>query len=160
MKYKIKKNNHYSYNIPRLFISKEITKVNVEIKFTDSCLYSYKNHDSFDINKLYGWSEGYHKNNSFRIGWRGTGNMIEVFAFMHENGKILYSKLGDFLPNIYYSFEMEVTNEVFKLSYFDQKVFIFRKSSRKCKLGYVLFPYFGGNNKAPHDIHLEITKLC
>ena len=31
------------------------------------------------------------------------------------------------------------------------------KSNAKCFFGYELFPYFGGNRKAPHDISISFS---
>ena len=104
-----------------------------------------------DINKLYGFSDcgTHHLENSARIGWRWSKDSLRIFAFAHNNGNIISKEITtaepgkDILCNIVckesgYSFTANgksVTLPKYCSGYYNR---------------YKLYPYFGGNETAPH----------
>ena len=60
----------------------------VKVVFDQTCLYDMPNPDRHDINKLFGVGFGDHNNNSARFGWNSNNGRIDLFAFVHKDGKI------------------------------------------------------------------------
>ena len=148
----------------------EITSKNeliFKVVFDSSCV--YKNIDTTnqkDINKLYGFSDCNtdHLTNSARIGWRWYLNEmqkyeLQLMAFVHINGviqpdvKIAVAEIGTVLncritclPGKY---QFEVNGSVAEMI-------------RPCAartIAYKLYPYFGGDETAPHRIRIFIDEL-
>jgi hypothetical protein len=159
MIYNIKKGNHYSLHLPKFHCKKNNLIFNVE--FNKNCLYTINDEDKFDINKLYGISWGNHMNNSFRIGWRKNifSENLEIFLYSHNNGHITFEYLCMLDVEKKYTFLIHFsylnnTIMTYNLDYNIQKEISFRFP--KFKGGYYLFPYFGGNKVALHDMNIEI----
>lgn len=148
-------------------------------KFLNSCLYDLKDSNNSDMNKLIGLSMGYHMNNSVRIGWRCVGNIIELYAYIHLKGKIITADLNNdlinfkptFLTSVYPGEEIKFNIKKYKTEQngciIIQLYDIYNKSLGNTQitfpdktplwnLGYLLYPYFGGNEKAPHDMNIEL----
>lgn len=161
----IKKGRHWPLMspFPLLNIDQETIAYNVE--FTLSCTYDIGTADQADINKLFGI--GYfphHHKNSVRFGWRYDLQMdaIELLAYYYVNGErkwehIAYVELYDKLLCVIDIMEeghfLVVYNDNMKLG----EVFLTEPVGRD--IGYLLRPYFGGNQKAPHDICIRMEKL-
>ena len=161
----IKKNRHYS-NLLKIKLHILKNKIKYKILFDESSQYDLKNNDQYDINKLFGISYGFHHRNSARFGWRWDldKGKIEILAYVYKNGK----RINEWEQDIHIAYidffefyEMEIQknkNEyIFTLKKdSDKKVYKkLIKSRAKCFFSYELFPYFGGNKKAPHDISIS-----
>lgn len=164
-KYIIKKDKHSSSPLIKFDIVYN-KWIQFRVKFTESCLYKFDNVDGEDINKLMGFSDGgYHMNNSARIGWRCINNKdIELFSFCHINGKMDYKYITSVeideqvLINMFVNddeYMIDVTNSNFKM--FTTRVK--RGAKNKFNVDYLLYPYFGGNHTAPHDIEILIERF-
>src|SRR5438552_4118608 len=87
-KYLTKKNNNYSCHLPCIHFG--IKKLQFRFKFDGNCLYPIVDTDDDDLNKLFGWSFGYHHKNSIRIAWRPDekdNTKIQVHSYMYNEGK-------------------------------------------------------------------------
>jgi hypothetical protein len=171
--YEIKKgkHNHRGFNLGFTF-SKEVC---FRAKFDESCLYDLGNNDNYDINKLYGFSTTWsHHKQSARVGWRCIdGEKIQLLTYSYNNGVRSIDEsdlLGEVEPNQWFRCEIH-----------DLENYYFYKYRSYCDDGetaqfntatdgkrqdwflfhYLLYPYFGGNNPAPHDmkIYLEVCSL-
>jgi len=134
--------------------------------FKDSCKYDIGHPDQFDINKLIGLSYGYHHSNSVRIGWRynTATNKIDLLAYIYRN-KIRLKE--DECPVIM-SIDLNetvygmISNESGKFKTIlytqsnDYSENYYKSSSKLPKIGYILFPYFGGNQTAPHNMEINM----
>lgn len=164
----IKAGTHSSIRMPKLLGPEEI-KYN--IKFTESCRYFIRE-DQSDINKLFGI--GYfphHKYHSDRFGWRYdiSSGQIEVLAYVRLNGKKNWKSLGLYYIGTTYVFSLNRPNP-HKKWYCNETFFAthlpnfndFRSISTTSypkPYGYLLGPYFGGNQKAPHDIEIIMERV-
>ncbi|MEP1114877.1 hypothetical protein [Ekhidna sp.] len=112
-----------------------------------------------DINKLMGFSDcnSHHHKNSARFGWRWLNNQLEIHAYAYANGERITEYIGSVKLNEPYDYQIQLTNDayVFYLEGLDP-VRITRKSPCTRGLYYMLFPYFGGNEVAPHDMTIQI----
>lgn len=159
--YKIRKGNHYSFHLPSPYFGLKKNFV-LKVLFNESCKYNLVDVDQFDLNKLWGVSFGNHLKNSIRIGWRYNikSDKIELGAYIHENGIIGCRWIGELETGIKYDIDFDLTKVGFGVAisytpaHFEYKEFDFNYP--KTKIGYYLFPYFGGNKTAPHDIKIKL----
>lgn len=139
-----------------------------KVMFLPSCKYELHGEDAEDINKLFG--VGYlptHHENSVRFGWRYNvdTNFIEVFSYCYVDGERLIKKLCDCYCGVDYYFNLLIGSrsyflDVSRTSTPNTEIgqTIVHKHHNK-KLGYNLYPYFGGNQTAPRTIHIQINKV-
>lgn len=165
MIYKIWKNSHYSWILgflkPLGFSFGSTFKY--KVKFHQNCLYTIEGVDLWDINKLVGFSSSYsHHVQSCRVGWRCLDQEnIQLVTYCYDD-KIR-------LPEIIIT--QVKTGEEFTLTLKNSQqywIFIFYQENKdpivilvpKKKSGwcfkYKLFPYFGGNQKSPHAMEIEV----
>ncbi len=146
------------------YSSKEIVTLNTEelhfqAMFDSSAIYATPlKEDQADINKLLGMSDckTLHHTNSARIGWRWYEESLQILAYTYVNGERQSSFITTVALNeIYdYSILMEEDRYVFKVG--EHEVEMQRGCSGAAN-GYMLYPYFGGNNAAPHDVSIWIN---
>lgn len=159
MIYTIKKGKHtIGFRFGLNLFTKKITK---HISFNESCKYLIKGEDQYDWSKLFGISQGYHKWNSFRVVWRYNPkkDVIEIGTYQYIKGKLFKSYLLQMPLGKVYKFELTVDKLYYGLSVTSDAgnnihLNLFR---RGVNLGYMLFPYFGGNQPAPQDISICIS---
>ncbi|MCX2739245.1 hypothetical protein [Pontibacter anaerobius] len=154
--YTIKKGDHYSdkNNVRKITTS----RISFEVTFDSTAVYtSMKAINQADINKLYGLSDcnTSHHTNSARYGWRWYNNRLELLAYTYLNKKRDYKVLGP-VPigqAIPLALRMEEGKYIFELH--GQEVSMPRACNGAAE-GYQLYPYFGGDEVAPHDIRISI----
>lgn len=187
MRYTIKKGCHYSWP---LFKAKfDILHTDYRqyarafIKFNKTNIYDFHgNPKQFDVNKLFGFSQGHHHNNSVRAGWYYNTDdcKIHICYYAYENGMNLENGLWkDICPvDLNKTYAVIITSERLKLEdcnnactsdVFD-KIEIYDNDTDKLvgsyahirqdvntnfKIGYYLTPYFGGTMKCPHDMYID-----
>jgi len=129
--------------------------------FDSSAIYQTVDPDNqADINKLYGVSDGnsHHQENSARFGWNWNGKELQVHAYCYaggvrENKLIATATIGQ---SHSYSIRAEGSQYVFQ---FDNKIeYMHREVSDSVLNGYSLYPYFGGDETAPHDIRVYLKE--
>ncbi|HKP31203.1 MAG TPA: hypothetical protein VJT83_00670 [Chitinophagaceae bacterium] len=127
--------------------------------FDSSCIYSTsKVSNSGDVNKLYGFSDGNtpHHENSARFGWLWNGQALEVYAYCYSNSKREIKLLGT-VPigkEIDMSINIHPSEYVFFLN--GKSEIMQRNITSDVANGYQLYPYFGGDEVAPHEIKILI----
>jgi hypothetical protein len=129
--------------------------------FDSSAIYQTANPvNQADINKLYGVSDGntHHQDNSARFGWNWNGKEVQVYAYCYA-GSVRENKLlgrADIGKSYNYTIKAEKGRYVFQ---FDNKVeYMYRYISDSVLNGYSLYPYFGGDETAPHDIRVYLKE--
>ncbi len=132
-----------------------------EVTFDSTAIYQTVNPDNqADINKLYGLSDcnSEHHTNSARFGWRWYKNRLEIHAYTYKN-KNRESKFIDHIElGKPYICEIKFEDEKYVFSVNKKEV----KMPRNCNgigEGYQLYPYFGGDEVAPHDINIKVRDL-
>lgn len=164
-KFRIKSGSHYSWGLHHFGITFK-KKIACRAKFDKSCQYDLKNVNNYDINKLFGFSTTFfHHNQSARIGWRRyNDHAIEVVTYSYSNGKVVpETVLGVVKPDQIFTCTIEDTEKEYVYTFYSEDMFTRtadNKKSDKVLFKYLLWPYFGGNQKAPHDmtIYLEWIK--
>ena len=153
-KYTIPKDNHSSgLRFPKLTFKNTIEFSAV---FLNSCLYPFINKDSEDINKLYGISDSwsFHHKHSARIGWLPKEGKIQLYLYVYYDGLRLTRPITLVELNSFNEFKITMEQDRYLFSINGEFFSVKRHDSRKGGLKYHLYPYFGGDNKAPHNINI------
>jgi len=153
------------------------------VRFDESCKYYLGKVDQLDVNKLVGigylsrprvivtryfnrfWFWGLkpmHWTDGARFGWRYSAekDKIEIMAYCYIDGEQIIDHLADAFIGESYMLKIEVVKTGYWLTvkgpgYTAEK--IYRHNHNK-RLQYRLGLYFGGNQKAPHQMTVKIEK--
>ncbi|MFT6215151.1 MAG: hypothetical protein ACJAS3_001548 [Roseivirga sp.] len=133
-------------------------------RFDESARYDLGNNNQLDINKLMGFSDcnSLHHENSIRFGWRYSidKDNIEIFAYAYSSGVMKFNYMGDVALNENVHYQIQILDDVFSLQLnHGDGLAIERTASCNNGLYYMLFPYFGGDELAPHDVSIFIEEL-
>jgi hypothetical protein len=127
-----------------------------------SCIYrSLDPSNQGDINKLYGFADcgAEHQSSSARFGWNWNGNAFEIYAYCYVNG-IRESKLmGSLRPKEKAEMSIVVSPRKYVFRFKDKIESMERTCSSEAIEGYQLYPYFGGDEPAPHVMKMYIKEL-
>ncbi len=156
----IKKGNHYSES--NSYSAFKGSRIQFRTIFDSTVIYTtIDKSNQADINKLYGASDAgtHHHENSARFGWRWKNNAVEIFAYYYVNKERKSVFLGNATigKEDFYALSVEENHYVFQFN--DQKTIVERYSNAPGFDGYLLYPYFGGDEVAPHDIRIHIINL-
>lgn len=153
--YLIKKGRHRS-----TFCWRPTTQNNFTFYFSfdDTAKYILEKYNQPAINKLVGFSDGtiFHHKNSFRIGWNYNiqTDCIDIYSYIYKDSVRSEFHIGSVNINAKYEIKVRCTNESYIVK-FNRNLYSFERS-QEIKWGYknILWPYFGGIRKAPHNIKI------
>ncbi|WP_299699863.1 hypothetical protein [uncultured Pontibacter sp.] len=133
-----------------------------EATFDNSAVYATTDpKNQADINKLYGMSDcgSDHHSNSARFGWRWYANRLEIHAYTYQNKKrnTAYITTVELEKSSRYELEIGEREYIFRVN--DTQVSMPRFCVGAAGLGYQLYPYFGGDETAPHTVTILIKDL-
>jgi hypothetical protein len=158
--YVIKSGQQYADKTETLLKLVKVTSMKFTVKFDNSAVYSTIDPaNQADINKLYGFSDndGHHHQFSARFGWRWYNNKLNLQAYIYNNGVRDYKDIGDIDLNKEYLCEIRVVGNQYQFFLNSVlKVTMPRNAVGTEGSGYQLFPYFGGDELAPHEIKIQI----
>jgi hypothetical protein len=146
---------------PNPFVTTVDSQLNFIAVFDSTCIYTTADsRNQNDINKLFGFSDcnTHHLENSARIGWRWSKDSLRIFAYVHNNSNIIFKEIttAEIGKEIKCNITCTEGEHLFKANEKDATL------PRHC-LGnytrYKLYPYFGGDELAPHKIEIKITEL-
>jgi len=159
VQYKISAGEHYCDK--NAFTSVSLTEMNFKVRFDSSAIYQTTDPlNQYDINKLYGFSEGYdHHQNSARIGWSWNDAALRLYAYTYKNGvrdskEITTVNIG---TDIICGIKVSGNAYIFKVNNITAS--LPRALNTTIASGYKLYPYFGGDETAPADIRILIQEL-
>ena len=138
----------------------QASSLRFDVIFDETAVYETQTiENQHDINKLYGFSDcnSPHHTHSARFGWRWLDGNLEIHAYVYASGERITEFIGIVPLNEPRAYDLTLSDSHyhFHLQGYDP-VSIARKSSCNRGLYYMLFPYFGGNEVAPHDIVIQI----
>jgi len=154
----IPKGWHRSTNKVKLITADELV---FKAMFDDSAIYTTVDPtNQGDINKLYGFSDctSQHQKNSARFGWRWLKNQLEILTYTYVDG-VRYSKSFGAVPlneTLDYAIRIQGDKYVFTLG--TQSITMDRGCSDTGLIKYMLWPYFGGDETAPHEITIWLEE--
>jgi len=131
-------------------------------KFDSSCIYSTSDPaNQPDINKLYGTADcsSHHHKNSARFGWNWLGDGIHIFAYVYSDSIRTYRELGTTGLDMPVTCRLRAYPGFYEFELNGRKDTMQRHCSDNLMNGYRLYPYFGGDEPAPHDIRIMIRDL-
>jgi hypothetical protein len=139
----------------------ETSGLKFTVKFDSSAIYqTTKPENQFDINKLYGFSDNgeQHHLYSARIGWRWSDGALRLFAYTYNNGVRDEKQIGTVPIGAEVPCSISVAGEIYQFKVNEQTLTMPRRSATTLAKGYQLYPYFGGDEVAPHDVRIWIRE--
>jgi hypothetical protein len=158
--HRIAKGGHSSDKNPVKAVT--ITEMKFIVRFDSSAIYqSLDTNNQRDINKLYGFSDNNedHHTNSARIGWRWYNNELQLFGYNYNNTavKTQFIKAVSLNKDINCAIKVAAGSYIFNVD--GTQVTMTRTAPDPQAVGYQLYPYFGGDEVAPHDIIIRVKDL-
>lgn len=113
-----------------------------------------------DVNKIYGFSDfgKIHQKYSIRLGWRYLNGNLELCWLRHEDGIHSSGKIQNVEIDQIYNATINITTFYYEIVIDSDTTLVRRRPKGNWGLvkRYYLYPYFGGNEFAPHDIQIRI----
>lgn len=161
VQYTIKKGDQYSDK--NGFLAVNYSELTFKVRFDSSAIYTTTDPaNQKDVNKLFGFSDNNADHHVFsaRFGWRWSNNALRLFAYTYNNSTLSLKEMGTVPIGSEATCSIKVTNDnyIFSLNK-NATVTMPRLSKTPAGSGYQLFPYFGGNETAPHDIKICIKRM-
>ncbi|WP_290798183.1 hypothetical protein [Flavihumibacter sp. UBA7668] len=157
--YTIQAGQHYATENPIQELNG--TELAFAVRFDSSCRYETKNPENQDdINKLMGFSDNgfQHHENSARVGWRWKNRKIELFAYCYAGGQRSFSLLGKTSIGDTLQLAIKLSPAGYEFQLNGVSTFMKRSATGSTIRGYLLYPYFGGDEPAPHRMRMEIFR--
>ena len=145
------------------YIPIETNEVKFAVKFDSSAIYHTKlAENQYDINKLFGFSDNNadHHQYSARIGWGWSDNALRLYAYVYNQGVRDSKELGTIAIDTEANCSIRVKGDVYVFTANELSVEMPRLSTGDKAKGYQLYPYFGGDEVAPHKINIWIRTLA
>jgi hypothetical protein len=156
----ISRGDHYS--TPRKFGLVWNDSIRFQALFDESAEYDLNDGDQKDTNKLFGSSDcsSVHTENSARFGWRWNDGKVQIMALVHRGGKIIIQPVGFAEVGVPDHYEIKLSDDhwSYLFTFRGNTVTLPRGCSSSEMRGYHLYPYFGGNKSAPHEIRIKIEE--
>jgi hypothetical protein len=113
------------------------------------------------LNKLVGFSDGgiNHHKNSFRLAWRYNKeyDLVEIHAYTYLDGERTSQHIVDCQIRQPMRVEVEIRPDVYRVVVNRYRISYYNRSKNiKCGYKHMLWPYFGGKAKAPHNIWISL----
>lgn len=167
--YTIRAGNHEAENTTAAIKISNAKKLDFQAIFDESVRYeTIDPGNKYDINKLMGFSDcnQHHHGASARLGWNWMEGEVRIYTYVYTNGVRIPEKLmGVAQIGKIHRYKIEITEDaqgksVYKFTMDDHVELV----PRECTGGgilpsYRLFPYFGGDETAPHDIKIKVRFL-
>ena len=157
--YTIAQNAHYCSPNPFKLTAKSQLKFNVILD--SSCIYATVDPlNQYDVNKIYGFSDcnSQHLDNSARIGWTWYDNVFHITAFVHNDGAMLIQEVATAHPKDTVNCRITCLSTTYQFEVNG----VVKELARHCSGSYTryfLYPYFGGDEAAPHAMKIQIQNL-
>lgn len=132
------------------------------VKFDNSAIYqTVSPANQYDVNKLFGFSDnnGEHHDYSARFGWRWSDGALRLFGYIYNYGIMSFEELGTISIGTEHTCSIKITATQYIFTVNGVSKSMPRASTTTTAKGYKLFPYFGGNEIAPHTIYIWIKEL-
>ena len=157
--YLIKKGNHYAEgNELKILHSQQI---NCQVLFDSSAMYESVNPENQgDVNKLIGFSDcnDNHQQNSARIGWSWNGTSVMLYAYAYINKERIIKLLTAVPVNEPIRCSVKAQGENYYFTTGNHMDSLPRHCKWYTGTAYKLYPYFGGDETAPHDVKIVIRE--
>jgi hypothetical protein len=160
IRYVIRQGQHYSDQ--NGFQEVEYSQLNFTVRFDSSAIYQTTDPaNQEDINKLYGFSDNNadHEQFSARFGWNWARGALRLYGYVYNNGQRTSQEITPIKIGTEYNCSITVSADHYVFNSNDTTINLPRTSATAKGEGYRLFPYFGGDETAPHEIDIWIKEL-
>lgn len=160
IEYTIPKGQHYADQ--NTYQPVEYNELKFTARFDSSSIYETTDpSNQEDINKLYGFSDNNNEHEEFsaRFGWNWARNALRLYAYVYNNSERTSREITSLQIGTEYTCSIEVSGDHYIFSANDTTVTMPRSSTTPEGDGYKLFPYFGGDETAPHEVDIWIKEL-
>ena len=160
IKYTIKKGTQYAAE--NGYKQTNYSELKFIAKFDSSAIYKTTAPDNqFDINKLNGFADNNstHQQFSARFGWRWSDKALRLFGYVYNNGVRDSKELGIVNIGTENNCSIKISSRSYIFTLNGKIDSLSRSSTTLTATGYQLYPYFGGDETAPHDIFIWIKEL-
>jgi len=160
IQYNIFKGNQYCDKND--YVPVRLSRLSFKVKFDSTAVYTTsKAENQTDINKLFGFSDNNeaHHEYSTRFGWRWSDNALRLFAYDYNNGIMSFKELGTIEIGKENDCSITVSGDQYVFNLNGKETVMPRESTTAEAEGYQLYPYFGGDEPAPHTISIWIERL-
>jgi len=160
IKYTIAQGNQYCDQ--NEFAAVETNEMKFIVRFDSSAIYqTVSAENQNDINKLFGFSDNNSEHHKFsaRFGWRWSSNALHLFAYVYNAAEMISKEITT----------VDIGKEINCSILVNDRHYIFTTNSISIEMprmattekgkGYQLYPYFGGDESAPHEINIWIRSL-
>lgn len=158
--YTIPKGEHYATN--NSYKPFRDRAVHFQAIFDSSAIYTtISGSNQSDINKLFGVSDGntHHQLNSARFGWDWNGQAIEIHAYCYADGTRSSRLIGTAEIGKIYEYSLMADSGTYRFNFDSREVRMTRTVRDSVFNGYTLYPYFGGDEPAPHEVKVYLKEL-
>lgn len=130
-------------------------------RFNNSAIYTTIDPvNQYDINKLWGFSEGFNNQyNSARIGWAYNNGALRLYGYVYAKGVRYSREITPVAINTEIPCSIKLNGSSYLLTANGVTVSLPRGTTTTKASGLQQFPYFGGDEKAPQDIRIDIKPL-
>ena len=139
------------------------SRINFKFILDESAIYTSEiPENQHDVNKIYGMSDFglRHQKYSIRLGWRYLNNELELCWLRHEEGRHSSATIRTIEPDVIYNATIDIQTFYYVIVVDSDTTLVRRRPEGNWGLirRYYLYPYFGGNEYAPHDITIKIKE--
>ena len=160
VKYTIAKGEQYCDK--NMYQAVKYQQLSFSVRFDSSAIYQTTlASNQADINKLFGFSDNntQHHEYSARFGWRWSNNALRLFGYIYNKGVMSFKELGTVAIGTENACSIKVNKDTYVFSLNGKETSMPRQSTTAIAEGYKLYPYFGGDELAPHTISIWIKEL-
>lgn len=158
--YIIPRGSHYAQGNNLKMVTK--SSMHFVAMFDSTCIYTALDPKNLgDIHKLYGFSDcnSQHHVNSARVGWVWNGKAIDLYAYCYADSVRSSKLLGSVAFNTPIELTIKADSAQYTFTMNGKNTTMKRSCGSAGVSGYQLYPYFGGDEVAPHDVHIFIKDL-
>jgi hypothetical protein len=157
--YSIRQGQHYcDQNTLRSVTTSEMKFM---AKFDNSAVYTAVTPENqYDIHKLWGFSEGFNNQyNSARVGWAWNDGALRLYGYAYANGVRYSQEITAATIGTDITCSIKLVGNTYLFTVNGTSINLPRGSSSTQASGYQQYPYFGGDEVAPHLITILIKSI-
>ena len=157
VRYVIPQGQHYAS--PNSYKSITTSALNFTVRFDSSAIYqTVLPSNQYDINKLAGFADNRSNHHQFsaRFGWRWSDGALRLFGYVYNEGAVVSKELQTIPIGVNVACAIQVLDNRYAFVVNGAVDYLPRAGKTTLAEGYLLYPYFGGDETAPHEISIHI----